>query len=601
MNWLRLRLGVRMTDLKPFMNSRNPESRTDVFRLSGFPHIKERTMKETDRQHFDSYRQKQQTVIDRVTGIINRRHNGLYVWGETGVGKTWNIEETLTAAQRDGLRPFNKLAGKCSPLGLFELARDHQDAILFIDDDPTLVQDQLSQQILLHLCGDGHINPENGRNERRVTNIKSKSRETCVFTGSVIISNNVRLANMPVLRALQGRIRTYNFRPTTSELVAMLRHLAETIEHPDVDAEERKEICEFIIAEAENSQQQIDLRLLKHAISDYVQWKSGEVKLHWKQLVVSSMRDYFAPVQVLCREERKIHEQDHILVLIEEMSETGGSRKAVVAEWMRANEKEKTAFYDRLKELPEEWQRRFRALPDKRASGTAEFVLNEVHGLDLQKLIEKYELIPGMAQSDVVSAWCKMVERPAAELPRLLRTLGADWENRFAAFPVERLARPVRQDNGQDHKKPEEPKPEEPLTYGAVLSAILKRNPKYIGRGMLGEPKYQRHWMPTTRFLQLVPADHHELLEHPMAIHDGVGIAHVVHIEEMGRTQVILRQGWNSDILPETLGLGSDGFVVYPDDDKSYLRLSVRDFEMINNRAVFIDRTNNGVRPGSTR
>ena len=155
---------------------------------------------------------------------------------------------------------------------------------------------------------------------------------------------------MPVLRALQGRIRTYHFRPTTSELVAMLRHLTETIEHPDVDAEERKEICEFIIAEAENSQQQIDLRLLKHAISDYVQWKSGEVKLHWKQLVVSSMRDYFAPVQVLCREERKIHEQDHILVLIEEMSETGGSREAVVAEWMRANEKKKTAFYDQLKE-----------------------------------------------------------------------------------------------------------------------------------------------------------------------------------------------------------------------------------------------------------
>ena len=228
------------------------------------------------------------------------------------------------------------------------------------------------------------------------------------------------------------------------------------------------------------------------------------------------------------------------------------------------------------------------------ASGTAEFVLNEVHGLDLQKLIEKYELIPGMAQSDVVSAWCKMVERAAAELPRLLRTLGADWENRFAAFPVERLARPVRQDNGQDHKKPEEPKPEEPLTYGAVLSAILKRNPKYIGQGMLGEPEYQRHWMPTTRFLQLVPADHHELLEHPMAIHDGEGIAHVVHIEEMGRTQVILRLGWNSDILPETLGLGSDGFVVYPDDDKSYLRLSVRDFEMINNMAVFIDKTKNG-------
>ncbi len=154
-------------------------------------------MRETDRQHFDSYRQKQQTVIDRVTGIINRRHNGLYVWGETGTGKTWNIEETLTAAQAQGVRSYKKMAGKCTPLGLFELARDFSDAILFIDDDPTLVQDRLSQQILLHLCGDGIIDENTGRNARLITKIKSKNRETCQFTGSVIISNNVRLGNMP--------------------------------------------------------------------------------------------------------------------------------------------------------------------------------------------------------------------------------------------------------------------------------------------------------------------------------------------------------------------------------------------------------------------
>ena len=99
-------------------------------------------------------------MIDRVTGIINRRHSGLYVWGETGVGKTWNIEQTLEEAQERGVRSHKKLTGKCTPLGLFELARDHSDAILFIDDDPTLVQDRVSQQILLHLCGDGRNNPE---------------------------------------------------------------------------------------------------------------------------------------------------------------------------------------------------------------------------------------------------------------------------------------------------------------------------------------------------------------------------------------------------------------------------------------------------------
>jgi hypothetical protein len=325
-------------------------------------------LSETDQQHLDGYKQKQQTVIDRVNGIIHRRHNGLYVWGETGVGKTFNIEETLKKAQGRGGRSHKKLTGKCTPLGLFELARDYSDDILFIDDDPTLVQDRVSQQILLHLCGDGRINPETGRNERQITNVKSKTRETCPFTGSVIISSNMRLGNMPVLRALQGRIRTYHFRPTTSELVAMLRHLAETIDHPYTDLKEKREICEFIVTEAQNSQQQIDLRLLKHGLSDFEQYWRGEATIHWKQLIVSSMQDYFAPVPTLSRDERKTHEKDNIVELIEEMSESGGSKEAVVADWMKANEKKKTAFYDRLKELPEEWQRRFRELADKRST-----------------------------------------------------------------------------------------------------------------------------------------------------------------------------------------------------------------------------------------
>ena len=67
-------------------------------------------------------------------------------------------------------------------------------------------------------------------------------------------------------------------------------------------------------------------------------WR-GEASIHWKELVVSSMRDYYAPVPTLNREERKTHEQDQILELIEEMSESDGSKAAVVEDWMRTNEK----------------------------------------------------------------------------------------------------------------------------------------------------------------------------------------------------------------------------------------------------------------------
>ena len=84
------------------------------------------------------------------------------------------------------------------------------------------------------------------------------------------------------------------------------------------------------------------------------------------------MQDYFAPVPTLSRKERKTHEQDQILELIEEMSESGRSKEDVIEQWMTANEKKKTAFYDRLKELPTEWQRRFRAFPDERSPALAQ-------------------------------------------------------------------------------------------------------------------------------------------------------------------------------------------------------------------------------------
>jgi hypothetical protein len=397
-------------------------------------------MQDTDQQHFETYLRNQQMVVDRVTGIVNRRHNGLYVRGETGVGKTYSIERTLEEAQREGRRSYKKLEGKCTPVGLFELAKDHPDHILFIDDDPTLVQDRLSQQILLHLCGDGRTDPETGRNVRIITNVKSKVREQCRFTGSVVITNNVRLANMPVLRALQGRIRTYHFRPTTSELAAMLRHMAEVFDHPEADLDERREICEFIIAECEHSQQQLDLRLLKHAISDYIQWKRGEVKVHWKQLVVSSLQDHFSPAPAITREDRKQLEQDGIMDLIEEAAEAGATKDSVVEKWLEAVGKKKTAFYDRLGELPEDWQRRYSSLPDKRSAASAEVSVHNPDVTYLRELIEDTEDFKNPSRSGVIEVWTAVTRRPEDDFPSVLGLLPPDWQARFHAFPETNVA-----------------------------------------------------------------------------------------------------------------------------------------------------------------
>jgi hypothetical protein len=111
----------------------------------------------TVEDHMEGYRRKQQTIVDRVRGILTRHHNGLYVFGATGIGKTWSIEGTLEEAQQAGRRSYRKLEGRCTPPGLIELVRDYPDHILFIDDDPQLAKDRLAQQLLLHMCGDGKV------------------------------------------------------------------------------------------------------------------------------------------------------------------------------------------------------------------------------------------------------------------------------------------------------------------------------------------------------------------------------------------------------------------------------------------------------------
>lgn len=395
----------------------------------------ERIMNDMDRQHLDSYAEKQQMVIDRVAGIINRSHSGLYLWGETGIGKTHNVEKALEEARERGLRSFCKLEGKCSPVGLYEMARDYPDSIIFVDDDPTLVKDLAAQQILLHLCGDGRYDPATRRNVRTVTNIKSRTRERCKFTGSVIITNNLRLANMPVLRALQGRIRTYHFNPTPSERAAKLRDLAETEDHAEVDQGERREICEFVISECEHSQQQLDFRLLKHAISDYRQWKRGEVKVHWRKLVVSSMQDHYTPAQAPTREEEKHQDQDRITDLIEEACRTGGSKESVIESWMAATRKRKTAFYDRRKELPEEWQRRYEALPDKRTAPPATEQAPAPEIIELREMIEDTEDLKTASRSAVIKMWTYATRRPEDEFPSVFSLLPPEWQARFHALP----------------------------------------------------------------------------------------------------------------------------------------------------------------------
>ena len=180
--------------------------------------------------------------------------------------------------------------------------------------------------------------------------------------------------------------------PTQAELVAKLRDITITNEHPEVPLEERWEVAEFIISECKHSQQHIHLRLLENALENYAAWANGEIDTDWRHLVVASMRDYFGSRRFtddhspkITRAERKQHEQEQLRKLIEDF-DGRGTKDQVLEAWSQLVGKKKTAFYDRLAELPAEWRERFDDLDDKKRQQEIENV--ESYMLDYRDMTE---------------------------------------------------------------------------------------------------------------------------------------------------------------------------------------------------------------------
>ena len=173
-------------------------------------------LSESDQQHLASYQHSQRAVIAATKNVISRRLNALYCWGDTGIGKSFNIRATLNEAQENGLRAVKFLSGRCTEPGLLEVIKENSDYVIFIDDDPKLITDIGAQRFLLHLCDRGQRDPKTKIDTRVLTNYKFETGEVLTFTGNIILTANTPLGNMPILRALSGRMQTYPFAPHTS-------------------------------------------------------------------------------------------------------------------------------------------------------------------------------------------------------------------------------------------------------------------------------------------------------------------------------------------------------------------------------------------------
>jgi hypothetical protein len=238
-------------------------------------------LRHTDSQHLHELERQLDVIRDRVTGVALGYHNGLYLVGRPGTGKTRTVCDHLRKLKV----PFVFRNSRMTSQGLYQHLSEHPEGVSVLDDISTLWQERPAQQILL-----AAMNGEPG-DDRVITYTTAEvdGRKSFTYKGSIIGISNLPLRRDPVADALQSRTTILEHNPT-DDMLAALGRAAAAKGWQDLKPAEASEVVEFVIAAARTNEYRLDLRSVTKGFEDYRLWRDQQLRTHWHDLITSSMK-----------------------------------------------------------------------------------------------------------------------------------------------------------------------------------------------------------------------------------------------------------------------------------------------------------------------
>ncbi len=237
------------------------------------------------RAAIESLKKKILLVQDLVTGVSRGYKHGLYIYGEGGVGKSYTVLEQLRALEVAYILHNSRMTGK----GLYLTLGENPDAIHVLEDIERLTHDANAQGVLRSAMW------AQPNHKRRITWVTAKDEVKKIdFGGGLILTSNRPLADLPELRALETRIDVLHFDLTDVEKTAKMYELASQglceSEIEILTSDECLTITDHVLGVCLETGCRLDLRLQQKAFKTYLQWNDGLAKVHWEDLVASSVR-----------------------------------------------------------------------------------------------------------------------------------------------------------------------------------------------------------------------------------------------------------------------------------------------------------------------
>jgi hypothetical protein len=305
---------------------------------------------------------KQQMVIkDRVRGIVHEKSNGMYLHGRPGTSKSYMVLTTLDTLAVN----YSYSNGHLTPIGLFDLLSENRDRIIVLDDVSAIFNAPIALQLLLAALG----NPHDGTRVRYVRYKTAKGDQVEPFSGGVIAISNLPLAHHhhEVLAAINDRVFVIGYEPTDEQIIALINKLADD-GVKGVPPEKARPVAHFLVTECKLREIRPSVRLfVDKALVDFQLWEAGNSETHWKDLIVSNLKQQAVepqfPTNDLSRAEQVAAERRIALgIYLEHIG-----RKERVEAWRERTGKGQSSLYNRLGELRKEGK-----LPDLHVGGAVD-------------------------------------------------------------------------------------------------------------------------------------------------------------------------------------------------------------------------------------
>lgn len=296
-------------------------------------------------------RRHQGILRDYVRGVARQYSTGLYLFGSPGTAKTHTVRAVL---EQEIKEPYTYQRGHLTPLGLYELLRDHRDEVIVLDDLAAIFGSPTALQLLL-----AALEPPTARDRgRQIEYRRQGDSDSFSFRGGVICISNLELHDSELLSAFKSRVHVQNYAPANEHLGALMLDIASRgwpsgVKTPSIKPTEAREVARHLIAELLRLQCRFDLRLLVgKAFPVFQQWKDGETETDWQELLTASIEEQLVATTAggprpPSREARKEEER----AIIQNILRTHTSRDVRVRVWVERTGKSERAFYRRLAEL----------------------------------------------------------------------------------------------------------------------------------------------------------------------------------------------------------------------------------------------------------